>query len=129
MFLEAINRPCAVVNMDFANDVLPYEVAIDVRDLISLENVMIEHNLGPNGGLVYCMDFLLQNIDWLTDKIEKLSFNYILFDFPGQASLTFLDNRRNFNSIIRLNCIPIINVFKKFWINLRNKIIGYAVFI
>ena len=26
---------------------------------------MAEMNLGPNGGLVYAMEYLVQNIDWL----------------------------------------------------------------
>lgn len=37
MFLEALGRPCAVINLDFANDHAPYKAAIDVRDLITLE--------------------------------------------------------------------------------------------
>ena len=37
MFAEAVGRTCKVVNMDFANDSLPYTAAIDVRELVSLE--------------------------------------------------------------------------------------------
>ena len=37
MFAEAVGRSCKVVNMDFANDSLPYTAAIDVRELVSLE--------------------------------------------------------------------------------------------
>lgn len=37
MFAEAVGRNCKVVNMDFANDSLPYTAAIDVRELVSLE--------------------------------------------------------------------------------------------
>ena len=38
--------------------------------LISLEQVMEEHTLGPNGGLIYCMEFLEHNIEWLRHKVE-----------------------------------------------------------
>lgn len=37
LFLRELQRPCAVVNLDFANDGVPYDTAIDVRDLITLE--------------------------------------------------------------------------------------------
>jgi GPN-loop GTPase len=37
MFVEAVGRSCKVVNLDFANDSLPYTPAIDVRELVSLE--------------------------------------------------------------------------------------------
>lgn len=30
---------------------------VDIRELISLEDVMEELGLGPNGGLLYCMEY------------------------------------------------------------------------
>lgn len=42
-----------------------YNCSIDVRELVSVEDVMAEMNLGPNGGLVYAMEYLVENIDWL----------------------------------------------------------------
>lgn len=50
------------------------------------QDVMETHNLGPNGGLVYCMDYLEQNVDWLLERLEALQGRrYVLFDFPGQV--------------------------------------------
>ena len=46
-------------------------MAFDIRDLISLEDVMEEMELGPNGGLLYCMEYLLENLDWLKDSLEE----------------------------------------------------------
>jgi hypothetical protein len=37
MYMEAIGRNCAIINLDFANDILPYVPAVDVRELLSLE--------------------------------------------------------------------------------------------
>jgi Conserved hypothetical ATP binding protein len=48
--LQLLGRRVAVVNLDPANDALPYEFAVDVRDLISLEEVQEQEGLGPNGG-------------------------------------------------------------------------------
>ena len=48
--LRAGQRRVAVVNLDPANDALPYEPDIDVSDLVCLESVMKELGLGPNGG-------------------------------------------------------------------------------
>ena len=31
-----------------------------------------EMNLGPNGGLVYCMDYLEKNMDWLQEALAPL---------------------------------------------------------
>lgn len=87
IFIEALGRKCAIVNLDFANDHFPYDVTIDVRELVSLPAVMDEFSLGPNGGLVYCMEYLLEHVDWLEDKLREADVSYFLFDFPGQVEL------------------------------------------
>ena len=38
-FLTGIGRKVAVVNMDPANDTLPYEYKVDISDLITLKEV------------------------------------------------------------------------------------------
>lgn len=49
---------------------------------------MEECKFGPNGGLVYCMEFLLDNIDWLEKELAEFGDDsYILFDCPGQIEL------------------------------------------
>lgn len=49
---------------------------------------MEEMGLGPNGGLIYCFEFLLDNLDFLTDALEPLSEEYlIIIDMPGQIEL------------------------------------------
>ncbi|XP_068656364.1 GPN-loop GTPase QQT1 isoform X2 [Aristolochia californica] len=96
-FLKLVGRKVAIINLDPANDALPYECAVNVEDLIKLSDVMTEHSLGPNGGLVYCMDYLEKNIDWLESKLKPLfKDHYLLFDFPGQVELFFLhSNAKN----------------------------------
>lgn len=49
---------------------------------------MEEMGLGPNGGLIYCFEFLLENLDFLTEAIEPLTEEYlIVIDMPGQIEL------------------------------------------
>lgn len=107
MFIDELGRKCDIVNLDFANDILPYTPSVDVRDLISLQDTMEEHKLGPNGGLVYCMEYLLTNIDWLEDQLKELGSHYVIFDCPGQVEL--YTHHRGFKTILDtltkdLNC-------------------------
>lgn len=95
-FLESIGRKVAVVNIDPANDDLCYKAAVDVSELITVEDTMLHMHLGPNGGLVYAMEYLLQNIDWFMEKLSKFRDHYIIFDCPGQVELyTHNDSVRN----------------------------------
>lgn len=49
---------------------------------------MEEMGLGPNGGLVYCFEFLLENLDFLSEALDSLTEEYlIIFDMPGQIEL------------------------------------------
>lgn len=86
--LQNVRRSCFYVNLDPAAEEFKYEPDLDIRELISLQDVMEDMSLGPNGGLMYCFDFLLQNLDFLTDGLEALSDDYlIIFDMPGQIEL------------------------------------------
>lgn len=76
-----------MINLDPANDALPYECAVDLSELITLADVMERLKLGPNGGLVFCMEFLEKNVDWLKEKLAPLRCDYLLFDCPGQVEL------------------------------------------
>lgn len=86
--LQNSRRSCFYVNLDPAASDFSYEPDLDIKDLISLDDVMEELSLGPNGGLIYCFEFLLQNLDFLTTAIEPLGEEYlIIFDLPGQIEL------------------------------------------
>ncbi|XP_048882113.1 GPN-loop GTPase 2 [Brienomyrus brachyistius] len=86
-FLGKLGRKVAVVNLDPANEALPYTCAVDISELVTLEDVMEGLKLGPNGGLLYCMEYLEANLDWLEDKLRLHRDCYFLFDCPGQVEL------------------------------------------
>ncbi|CAG8435841.1 5997_t:CDS:2 [Ambispora gerdemannii] len=95
-FLNATGRKVSVINLDPANDFLPYNCAVNIAELITLEEAMKELELGPNGAMVYCMEFLEKNFDWLEEKLKSLRDDYLLFDFPGQVELfTHYDSVKN----------------------------------
>ncbi|KAL6861140.1 hypothetical protein J3F83DRAFT_747538 [Trichoderma novae-zelandiae] len=86
-FMGAIGRACSVVNLDPANDHTNYPCALDIRDLVKLEDVMREERLGPNGGILYALEELENNYEWLEEGLKELGEDYILFDCPGQVEL------------------------------------------
>lgn len=53
---HSLGRSVHLFNMDPAAENFEYEPSIDIRELISLNDVMEEMDLGPNGGLIYCFE-------------------------------------------------------------------------
>jgi hypothetical protein len=79
-----LRREVLVVNLDPAVEEYKYECAVDIRDLVTVVDVMDQYRLGPNGALVYCLEFLLENFDWLEEQLDELpQESYLLFDCPG----------------------------------------------
>ena len=65
-------RRVRVANLDPAADALPYECEFDVRDLVTVDDVMEALEYGPNGALVHCVEYLRDNLEWLRDCFEDL---------------------------------------------------------
>ncbi|KAJ3215381.1 GPN-loop GTPase 2 [Clydaea vesicula] len=84
---KLLGRKVSIINIDPANENLPYEADVDISDLINLSDVMDQLNLGPNGGMIYCMEYLEKNLDWLIEQLNQLQETYLIFDFPGQVEL------------------------------------------
>ena len=72
MFLTELKVNHLLINLDPASENTPYVADIDIQELINIDDAMAELDLGPNGALIYCMDFVLENIEWLTLKIKNL---------------------------------------------------------
>ncbi|KIS72104.1 uncharacterized protein UMAG_00526 [Mycosarcoma maydis] len=114
-FLSLLSRPCSVINLDPANDRLPYPCAVDINRLISVRDVMAELSLGPNAANLYCIEYLEKNVDWLIQELKRVmeeqrqgttgqmagqaesearmgpvsaGFEYLIFDLPGQVELS-----------------------------------------
>lgn len=86
--LQASRRSSFYINLDPAasNHAIPPD--LDICELISLSDVMQELGLGPNGGLIYCFEYLLQNLDFLTDALEEVGEETLcIIDMPGQIEL------------------------------------------
>ena len=139
-YLRLIGRETLVINLDPANEYhdttttndtttnnndttndntntthLPYDVILDTsEEIINVSTVMEELNLGPNGGLIYCLEYIQHHIQTfisiLQSKLDSyyntttttndtttnsnnnnqqqnIAPPYLLFDLPGQVEL------------------------------------------
>jgi GTPase SAR1 family protein len=76
-----------IVNLDPGAENLPYNPDVDIRDWISLKEVMETYELGPNGAQIACADMIALNTDDVKKSINAFKADYTLVDTPGQLEL------------------------------------------
>ncbi|KEZ39993.1 GPN-loop GTPase 3-like protein [Scedosporium apiospermum] len=85
--LHLNRRSTFYINLDPAAESFEHQPDLDIKELITLEDAM-DIGYGPNGGLVYCFEFLMENLDFLTEALDSLTEEYlIIIDMPGQIEL------------------------------------------
>ncbi len=81
------NYEAIIINLDPGVETLPYTPDVDIREWISLDSIMAEYNLGPNGAQVLAADFIVNNLDNINNEIYNFDSDYAIFDTPGQLEL------------------------------------------
>jgi len=128
-FLTGIGRKLVIVNLDPANENMPFTPEVDIFDLINLNDVMEKLKLGPNGGLLYCMEFLEKNLELVVAKLKRYQEEgyYFVFDCPGQVELyTHHDSMKNIiETLTKMNFrLAAINLVDSFYCNDATKFIS-----
>ena len=85
--IKANGLSVAILNLDPGAEWLPYSPDIDVRDYVTLSEVMEQYKLGPNGGLIVAVDLTINYLEGFKDEIDYLGPDYVIVDTPGQMEL------------------------------------------
>ncbi|MEM3577095.1 MAG: ATP/GTP-binding protein [Candidatus Bathyarchaeia archaeon] len=86
-WLRMAKQDVAIVNLDPGALTLPYTPDVDVRDYISIESLMEQYELGPNGALIMAADLIADEIEKISSEIEDLKSDVVVVDTPGQMEL------------------------------------------
>ena len=86
-------RKVSIMDLDPGNENMSYTAAVDVAELVQVEEVMDTMRLGPNGGLLYAVQFVRTNLGWLDTQLAAVDQGaYLMFDCPGQVELFTADS-------------------------------------
>lgn len=75
------------LNLDPGAVFLPYSPDIDIRDRITVDELMEKYGLGPNGALIMAADLIADEVERLGEAIEDLRPDIVIVDTPGQMEL------------------------------------------
>ena len=82
-----IETDVLAINLDPGAERVHYDAEFDVRDIISLTEVMGEYDLGPNGAQILAKDLLAAQAIDVADELDGLSGDLMIVDTPGQVEL------------------------------------------
>jgi len=86
-WLKTSKQKVTTLNLDPGVVTLPYSPDIDVRDYVSIGELMEKHGLGPNGALVMAADLIAEETDSIAEEIENEGPDVVIVDTPGQMEL------------------------------------------
>jgi len=86
-WLQMKNLQVISVNLDPGVITLPYTPDVDVRNYVSIEEIIRKYGLGPNGSIIMAADLIALQIDTLRSDIEAFNADYVVVDTPGQMEL------------------------------------------
>ena len=75
------------INLDPGAERVHYDPEFDVRDIISLSEVMDRYDLGPNGAQILAADLVASQAFDIMDELEGLHGDMLVIDTPGQVEL------------------------------------------
>lgn len=116
LWMDGHSLNAITINLDPGVEDMPYVPDVDIRDWVSVKEVMAEQGLGPNGAQIVCADLAALSFPEISEIIEGYRSDYILIDTPGQielfafreASDIFLNAFTTGNSIIAFVLDPTI---------------------
>jgi GTPase SAR1 family protein len=89
-FAQRLNlekQKVVTLNMDPGVAFLPYVPDVDVRNYVTIEKVVEQYGLGPNGALIMAADLIANETEKIGEELEDLNPDIVLIDTPGQLEL------------------------------------------
>lgn len=75
------------VNLDPGAESVRYSLDFDVRDIVTVDDVMEREGLGPNGALIRAAELIELNLGEFAERINSVASDYRIFDTPGQMEI------------------------------------------
>jgi GTPase SAR1 family protein len=116
LWMEEQGLNAITVNLDPGVESLGYTPNVDIRDWVSVKELMENQGLGPNGAQIAGADLAALAFPEISEVIEGFRSDYVLIDTPGQielfafreASNVFLSAFSSGNSMIAFVLDPVI---------------------
>lgn len=97
---ENTDQRVAYVNLDPGCDSVPFRPSFDIRDYFTIERIMQEEGLGPNGAMVRASELLEQRANEFSREINKTDADIRIIDTPGQMEVFLFHGGREITALL-----------------------------
>ncbi|MHA1271199.1 MAG: ATP/GTP-binding protein [Candidatus Helarchaeota archaeon] len=102
-----------LINLDPGAIYIPYRPDFNIRDDFTVEEIIKNEHIGPNGAIIRSNEIILKNFERYLEIFKNFNCEYILIDTPGQLeififkdiALKILDLLSNEFRVIGINII------------------------
>ena len=84
-WLQERGLDARAVNLDPGARTLPYDPAFDVREIVTVDELMEERGLGPNGAILEAVEIMVNRRSELVGALDRVGADYLVVDTPGQT--------------------------------------------
>lgn len=97
---ESTDQRVAYINLDPGCESLPFSPCFDIRDYFTIEKIMREEGLGPNGAMVRASELLEQGTKEFSKQINKIDADIRIIDTPGQMEVFIFHGGREITALL-----------------------------
>ena len=98
------NKEVIVVNLDPGVNNLPYSSDIDIRDFISINEIMDKYNLGPNGAVILAAELIALKIGEINEfEILRAPSNFISNEINATVTIYSEDDDKKYDPKLKSN--------------------------
>lgn len=86
-WLEGMGKSVSYINLDPGTISIPYKADYDVREFVTVQELMEKDSLGPNGAMIRACDIIASKVEEIVERLSKEDVEFYLIDSPGQMEL------------------------------------------
>ncbi|MEM3453182.1 MAG: ATP/GTP-binding protein [Candidatus Hadarchaeum sp.] len=97
---ENTEQKVAYINLDPGCDSLPFQPNFDIRNHFTIERIMQNERLGPNGAMVRASELLEEKANEFSKLINKTNADIRMIDTPGQMEVFLFHGGREITALL-----------------------------
>lgn len=86
-WMESQGYSVSRINLDPGAELICYPVDFDIREYVTVAELMRREQLGPNGALIRAAEIVEANLEAISERVGSCGADFRILDTPGQMEI------------------------------------------